>query len=112
MADDWQDSFRGWPLDSSFAHPDSPAGGAGTGASRSPGPRIDTWSPSGAPYTDSPAGRHYHWRADLQQRQVFANGSDVEKLKRAVERALPKLPAQAREKIEAMLTPEALATLV
>src|SRR3989442_434468 len=82
----------------SMAHRDSPAGGAGTGASRSPGPRIDTWSPSGAPYTDSPAGRHYHWRADVQQRQVFANGSDVEKLKRAVERALPKLPAQAREK--------------
>jgi hypothetical protein len=64
------------------------------------------------PHIDSPTGRHHHWRADVQQRQVFANGSDVEKLKRAVERALPKLPSELREKIQAMLTPEALATLV
>lgn len=63
------------------------------------------------PHPQSPAGRHAEWQGYHQQRQILAQSSDIDKLKRAVERALPKLPGQVREKIEAMLTPEALAIL-
>jgi hypothetical protein len=59
----------------------------------------------------SPAGRHLHWESELRRKQIIANLSDIERLRLAVEQALPKLPREVRDKVGAMLSPSALATL-
>src|SRR5947209_20251563 len=109
MADDWRDRFRSWSHSGRLAHPNSPAGGSGSGFSRVPGYTGYSWSR--LPHPDSPAGRHVDWDSELRRKQIVANGSDVEKLRLAVERALPKLPRELREKVGAMLTPKALSIL-
>ncbi len=109
MADDWRDRFRSWSYSGKLANANSPAGGSGSGFSRVPGYTYYYWSR--LPHLDSPAGRHLHWVSALRQKQIVANRSDVEKLSLAVEGSLPKLPRQLREKVSAMLTPKALATL-
>jgi hypothetical protein len=109
MPDDWQDVFRSWSYPDRFAHPDSPAGGSGPGFSRVPRYSGSSWPR--LPHPDSPAGRHLHWDSELRRKQIVADLSDAEKLRLAVGRALFKLPREVREKVRAMLTPEALATM-
>src|SRR4051812_40827345 len=109
MSDDWRDRFRSWAHHDRFAHLNSPAGGSGSGFSRVPGYTGYSWSR--LPHPDSPAGRHLHWELELHRKQIVANRSDLEKLKLAIERALPKLPRELREKIGTMLMPRALAML-
>jgi hypothetical protein len=106
MPEDWRERFRSWLHPDTFAHPDSPSGGSGTGRSRPPGFTSYSWS--GVPHPDSPAGRHFDWESALRRKQIVANESDIEKLKLAIERAFPKLPRDVREKLAEMLTPKAL----
>src|SRR5579884_929143 len=56
MADEWSRRGR-------LAHPDSPAGGSGTGFSRAPAP--PRYPPSIAPNPDSPAARAWDWESEL-----------------------------------------------
>ena len=64
----WRDSFRSWSNPEAYAHPDSPAGGTGTGFSRRPGGGYG-WAywPSQVPYQDSPAGKQFDWRGRLRE---------------------------------------------
>lgn len=62
---DWRERHRSWSDPDAFAHPDSPAGGSGTGSSRPPGPDVYSWSP--VPHPDSPAGRYFQWQTALQK---------------------------------------------
>jgi len=109
MRDDWREQFRSWLHSDSFAHPNSRAGGSGTGFSRRPG--FSSYSWSRLPHPDSPAGRYVDWERELRRRQIVVNLSDAKKLGLAVERALPRLRPDVRQKISAMLTPQAIATL-
>ncbi len=109
MRDDWRERFRSWLHSDTFAHPNSPAGGSGTGLSRPPGFTSYSWSR--LPHPDSPAGRYLDWEWELRRKEIVVNLSDVKKLGLAVERSLPKLPPDARQKVSAMLTPKAVATL-
>jgi hypothetical protein len=63
--DDWRDRFRSRSGPGTFAHPDSPAGGAGTGSSRRPGPQGYCWPSARVPHPNSPAGRHFDWQLEL-----------------------------------------------
>jgi hypothetical protein len=59
---DWKDRFGSWCA-AEFAHPDSPAGGAGTGFSRPPGSAQEPpFSP--VPCVGSPAGRCFDWAGE------------------------------------------------
>lgn len=109
MAEDWRDSFQPWSRSAGLAHPDSPAGGSGNGFSRSVGYADYSWSK--LPHPDSPAGRRANWESELRRKTIIADRSAVEKLKLAIERALPKLPRKTSDKVRAMLTPEALGTM-
>ena len=62
--------FRSWSHPNALAHPDSPAGGTGSGFARLPGPTTGDVFASGLPHPDSPAGRHYDWAAGLQRLKV------------------------------------------
>ncbi len=66
MADeDWRDWFRNRSRPGNFAHPDSPAGGTGTGFSRPPGTLRYTWPWSRLPHPDSPAAGRFDWQLEL-----------------------------------------------
>ncbi len=88
MADEhrWEDRFRSWSHPDSFAHPDSPAGGSGTGFSRPAGPQRYSWpSSTHVPHPDSPAGRHFSWQTELPRLAI-------EERARAVYQALASAP--------------------
>src|SRR6266480_1130086 len=70
MGDDWSDQWRSWQHPQTFAHPDSPAGGAGTGSSRPPGFSTDSPTSLRIPHPDSPAGRHFDWQRVLSRIRV------------------------------------------
>jgi hypothetical protein len=98
MPDDWSDWFRNRLFPDKFVHPDSPAGGTGTGFARPPGPQRYSWLSSRVPHPDSPAGRTFHWQAELvriehQEREDL--GRQIEEL----ELFLAKQSAIFREKL-------------
>jgi Bacterial toxin 46 len=68
MAEDWRNWFRSWSHQDTFAHPDSPTGGSGSGFSRSPGYSGYSWSP--VPHPNSPAGRRFDWNSELPRLQL------------------------------------------
>lgn len=75
MPDDWRERYRSWLHPDSYAHPNSPAGGSGTGFSRTPGFTGYSWSP--LPDPNSPAGRLIHlqteiWALEQQERDEIA----------------------------------------
>ena len=108
---EWTEWFESWLHPSAPAHPDSPAGGPGPGSSRPAGPEL-YWEPApGIAHPDSPAGRNVVAPQQIERKTIVASAKATEKLKLAVERAIPKLPVQIRAKVKAMLTPEAIATL-
>ncbi|MGC2658191.1 MAG: hypothetical protein WA324_09580 [Bryobacteraceae bacterium] len=47
----------------------------------------------------------------MRRKEIVVNMGDFQKLGLAVERSLPKLPPDVRQKVSAMLTPKAIATL-
>jgi hypothetical protein len=99
MANDWRDWFRSKLHPDQFAHPDSPAGGAGTGFARPPGPQQRySWSSSRVPHPDSPAGRHFDWQSEL----LRGEHQEHERLTRQIEeleRFLAKQSAIFRENL-------------
>lgn len=107
----WTDCFESWMHPSAHAHPDSPAGAGGPGSSRPAGPEL-YWDPAhGIAHPDSPVGRNVVVPQQIQPQTIVASAAATEKLRMAVERAIPKLPIQIQAKVRAMLTPEAIATL-
>jgi hypothetical protein len=96
MPDDWRDRWRSWLHPDSYAHPNSPAGGSGTGFSRTPGSTGYSWSP--LPDPNSPAGRFIHLQTEiwaLEQRERDEIARHVEKL----ETSLAKQSDRFRESI-------------
>src|SRR5262245_5206186 len=69
MGDNWLDWFRSWSDSHSFAHPDSPSGGTGTGFSRLPGPLRDSFAFTSLPHPHSPAGRRFNWQVITGERR-------------------------------------------
>src|ERR1017187_2326153 len=63
LSDDWREGWRSWLHPDSYAHPNSPAGGPGTGFSRTPGFTRYSWSP--LPDPNSPAGRFIHLQTEI-----------------------------------------------
>jgi hypothetical protein len=84
---DWRAWYQGWGDPNSFAHPDSPSGGAGPGFARPPVQTGYTWSP--VPHPDSPAGRLYQWQQSLQKLDFTERPRAVY---RAITHALPYVP--------------------
>ncbi len=87
MPDDWQRRWRGWLHRDGFAHPDSSAGGSGTGCSRSPTPIGHSWLSMPDPH--SPAGRFLHWPTELwrlEQQARIEIARHVEDLEHALAR--------------------------
>jgi hypothetical protein len=81
MPDDWRERYRSWLHPDSYAHPNSPAGGSGTGFSRTPGSTGYSWSP--LPDPNSPAGRFIHLQTEiwaLEQRERDEIARHVEEL--------------------------------
>jgi hypothetical protein len=67
MADEhWEDWFQS-PQTGTLAHPDSPAGGSGTGAARPPIPLRYSWTDATLPHPDSPAARQITWQVELRR---------------------------------------------
>jgi hypothetical protein len=94
MPDDWRKHWRGWSDPHTYAHPDSPAGGSGTGFSRTPGHTGYSWSP--LPDPNSPAGRFIHFETELwavEQRERDEVARHVEQLETSVAERSDKLRA-------------------
>lgn len=92
MRDDWRERWRGWLDRDSFAHPNSPAGGSGTGFSRPPGSIGYSWSP--LPDPNSPAGRLIHWQTEiweLERRERDEIARHVEELESSLAKESDKL---------------------
>ena len=92
MPDDWRERWRSWLNPDSFAHPNSPSGGSGTGFSRPPG--SIGYSRSPIPDPASPAGRFIHWQTELwevEQRERGEIACHVEELERSLAKQLDKL---------------------
>lgn len=60
---DWSIRLHGW-ASAELAHPNSPAGGAGPGFSRLPGPSREV-APWDMPAFDSPASRFHQWPEEM-----------------------------------------------
>lgn len=92
MPDDWRERWRSWLHPDSLAHPNSPAGGSGTGSSRLPGSTGYSWSP--LPDPASPAGRLIHWQTELwelEQRERDEIARHVEEVERSLAKQSDKL---------------------
>src|SRR2546425_11317069 len=92
MPHDWRDRWRSWLHGDNLAHPNSPAGGAGTGGARPPGSTGDhPWSP--LPDPASPAGRFIHWQMELWK----AEASERDQIAQHVEELEGALAKQSDE---------------
>lgn len=78
MDDDWRNSWKSWSDSGTFAHPYSPAGGAGLGGSRRPGPLgydgnhafpSALFSPVNVPHPSTRASHEVHFH--LPQIDLF-----------------------------------------
>jgi hypothetical protein len=86
----WRKVFRkSWNGD--YLHPNSPAGGTGTGFSHFPS--GGTW-PSHLPHPNSPAGKSIDWNYELRRLDIKER---CEAVYHAIKRATPLVPGAIRE---------------